>query len=65
MTKILIKNADWVMTMDPKRRLIQNGAIAIQDDKIIAVGRISAISSSFEADKVIDAKGDEEENTQR
>lgn len=57
MSKILVKNADWVMTMDPKRRLIRNGAIVIQDDRLIAVGKTDNISSSFEADTVIDATG--------
>jgi len=56
-SKILIENADWVITMDSGRRLIRNGAIAIQDDKIAATGKTPDISSGFEADKVIDAAG--------
>ena len=31
---ILIKNADWVITMDNLRRIIRNGSIAIGGNKI-------------------------------
>ena len=57
MSKILIRNADWVVTMDPERRLIKNGAVAIQGDKIVEVCKTSEMQSNFEANKVIDAKG--------
>ena len=32
MDGILIKNAEWVVTMDPERRLIRDGAVAIRDE---------------------------------
>ena len=33
-----IWSARWVVTMDPARRVIENGAVAIRGDRIVAVG---------------------------
>jgi 5-methylthioadenosine/S-adenosylhomocysteine deaminase len=38
-TGILIKNADWVITMDKDRRLVRNCTIAIDDTHISKVGK--------------------------
>jgi 5-methylthioadenosine/S-adenosylhomocysteine deaminase len=55
MTKILIRNAGWVVTMDADRRIFVDGAVAIEDDRIVAVGKNDQISAQFKAEKVIDA----------
>lgn len=39
MTSIPIKNAKFVIIMDKDRRIIKNDAVAIDGDKIIAVGK--------------------------
>jgi 5-methylthioadenosine/S-adenosylhomocysteine deaminase len=57
MGTILIQNADWVVTMDPERRLIQDGAVAIRDDRIAQVGKSADVAQAFQADKVIDGRG--------
>lgn len=57
MTTTLIKNADWIITMDPERRIITDGAVAITGDRIGAVGKTSEIARRFQADKEIDARG--------
>lgn len=56
MSKLLIKNIDWVVTVDSDRRLITDGAIAIVDDRIAAVGKSSEVERSFAADTVIDGR---------
>ena len=43
--------------MDSKRRIIQGGAIAIENKKIVAVDRTQKVEKEFKADKVIDASG--------
>ena len=57
MSRILIRNADWVLTLDDERRIIADGAIEIVDDGIAFVGKSSAISSGPGHDEVIDARG--------
>jgi len=49
---ILIKDG-YVITMDPKRRVFERGSVAIDGDKIVAVGK----DVKEKADVVIDAKG--------
>lgn len=46
-----------VVTMDGQRRVIDDGAVAIRGDSIVAVGSRAEIESSFEALKTIDAHG--------
>ena len=53
MARILIKNGTLI-TMDPRRRIIKDGAVAIENDKIADVGKTTALKD-FQADKVFDA----------
>lgn len=53
MGKILIKNGT-VITMDTKRRIIKDGAVAIENDRIVEVGKTDALKN-FQSDKVFDA----------
>jgi 5-methylthioadenosine/S-adenosylhomocysteine deaminase len=46
-----------VVTMDGKRRVLQDGAVAIQGDTIIAVDSSATIDSMYDSGKVIDARG--------
>jgi 5-methylthioadenosine/S-adenosylhomocysteine deaminase len=57
LSSILIKNADWVVTVDTDRRVIADGAIAIRDDRIVSVGPSAQTPADFVADTVIDARG--------
>ncbi|MDX6750176.1 amidohydrolase family protein (plasmid) [Geminicoccaceae bacterium 1502E] len=45
-----------VATMDPNRRVIEDGAVAITGDRITAVGTTAEITAAHEAPKVIDAR---------
>ncbi len=51
---LLIKNGTLI-TMDPKRKIIEDGALAIEGDKIIEVGKSSELESSHSYDRIIDA----------
>src|ERR1700737_3005762 len=39
MAGLVIRNADWIVTVDRERRILWNGAIAIVDDRISFVGK--------------------------
>ena len=43
--------------MDPERRILRDGAIAIENDRIVAIGSTRDVASEFRADNTIDASG--------
>ncbi|MBV8052029.1 MAG: amidohydrolase [Acidobacteriaceae bacterium] len=53
---ILVINGT-VITMDAQRRVIDDGAVAIAGDSILAVGTRSELSPKYAAAKIIDAHG--------
>jgi 5-methylthioadenosine/S-adenosylhomocysteine deaminase len=53
---LVIKNG-LVMTINPKREIIRDGAVAINEDKIVAVGKTDLISREYSVDVELDAKG--------
>ncbi len=58
MTDIFLKNADWLVTVDPQRRILTDGALAIQGDRIVAVGKTQELEPQHSAaHRVIDARG--------
>ncbi len=54
---ILIRNIDWLITVDAKRRVIRDGAIAIKGGRFAALGKTPEMEQAWRADKVVDAKG--------
>src|SRR5262245_7918263 len=57
MTDIFIRNADWLITVDPQRRIITDGALAIEADKIVAIGKTADLEQQYStAKRVIDAR---------
>ncbi|HYL69203.1 MAG TPA: amidohydrolase [Candidatus Limnocylindria bacterium] len=53
----LVITGGTVVTMDGQRRVIADGAVAVQGDSIVAVGSSTEINSRYEATKKIDAHG--------
>src|SRR5689334_19290057 len=47
-------SARYVITMDGQRRVIENGAVAIQGDHIVGVGRKAEIDAKFQAKQRLD-----------
>jgi len=56
MVDILIKNGAYVITMDRERRIIRDGAVAVDKGKIVGVGKTKEIEETYKVDTVIDAK---------
>ena len=57
MADILVTHAT-VITMDPRRRVLEDGAIAVEGDRIVAVGRTADVRRTHgRARKVIDGRG--------
>jgi 5-methylthioadenosine/S-adenosylhomocysteine deaminase len=57
MPKIVIAHADWVVTVDSDRRIFRDGALAIDGDKIVGVGKSDDILAAHRPDRVIEATG--------
>jgi cytosine/adenosine deaminase-related metal-dependent hydrolase len=55
MADILIVNG-IVVTIDPQRRVIEDGAVAIEGDRIVAVGTTAEVTAAHTAPRVIDAR---------
>lgn len=56
MVDFLVKGG-LVYTMDPRRRVLRDGAVAVDGDRIVAVGGSSDLESTYAAERVIDAEG--------
>jgi 5-methylthioadenosine/S-adenosylhomocysteine deaminase len=54
--RLVIANIDYLVTVDPQRRIIRNGALVIEGGRIAAVGK-SADYPAITGDEVIDARG--------
>jgi cytosine/adenosine deaminase-related metal-dependent hydrolase len=54
MCDFILKNG-VVITMDPERRIIADGAVAVQGERIVAVGPTDEVLANCKSEKVIDA----------
>src|SRR5271167_3879656 len=57
MPKILIEHADYLVTVDSGRRIFRDGALAIDGERIVGVGKRADIPAGFVPDETIDARG--------
>jgi 5-methylthioadenosine/S-adenosylhomocysteine deaminase len=54
---LLIRNIDWLITVDEKRRVIRDAAIAVKGGEFAAIGKTAAITSAWHGSRVIDGSG--------
>lgn len=54
MCDLIIKHGT-IITMDPLRRVINDGAVAVQRDRILAVGPTEEVEASYQAEREINA----------
>ena len=59
MIDLLVRNADWLITMDPERRMVRDGALAVDGGEIKAVGTTAGVEAAGyrEAARTIDGRG--------
>jgi 5-methylthioadenosine/S-adenosylhomocysteine deaminase len=53
---LIIANIAWLITMDPRRRVIRDAAIAIDGGKIVAVGKSADVAAGCPARKSVDGR---------
>jgi 5-methylthioadenosine/S-adenosylhomocysteine deaminase len=54
---LIVRNIDWLITVDPTRRVIRDAAIVVSGGKFVAVGKTAAIDAAWQAGRVMDGKG--------
>ncbi len=52
----LIIAGKYVVTMDKRRRVIEDGAVVIEEGRIIALGKSQEMKTQYDADRVIEGK---------
>src|SRR3989338_671570 len=57
MADLRIDNADWLLTLDRDRRILRDGAVAVADGRIVAVGKTADVAPAHPAPRVISARG--------
>ncbi|MDH3288799.1 MAG: amidohydrolase [Betaproteobacteria bacterium] len=54
---LLVRNIDWLVTVDATRRVIRDAAVAVENGKFAAIGKSAALEREWHAGKVVDGKG--------
>src|SRR3970040_459836 len=58
MTDLFLHSADWLITVDGERRMFRDGALAIEGDRLVAVGKTKDLEQEHSsARQVMDARG--------
>ncbi|MDQ3743102.1 MAG: amidohydrolase, partial [Acidobacteriota bacterium] len=53
----LVVSGGTVVTMDKERRVIEDGAVAVDHGRIVAVGKRSEVLGRYDARETVDASG--------
>ncbi|WP_435077287.1 amidohydrolase family protein [Halococcus sp. AFM35] len=56
MVELLVENGR-IVTMNPTRETIDDGAVAIDDGEIVDVGSTTDVTDRYDGDRVVDATG--------
>lgn len=54
---LLVTGLDWLITVDPTRRVISDAAVAIRDRRFVAVGKTEEIDRAWVAPRMVDGRG--------
>ena len=53
---LVVRNIDWLLTVDAERRVIRDAGLAVKDGKFVAVGKSADIGAQWRAGVEIDAR---------
>ena len=53
---LAIAGIDWLITVDPARRIIRDAAIAVRNGKIVAIGKTDDIAKAYSAARKVDGR---------
>jgi len=53
----LLVTADYVLTFNQKKAVVEKGAVALKKDRIVAIGEASSLEEKIEAREILDASG--------
>ena len=53
---LLVTDIDWAITVDEKRRVIRDAAIAVKDGRFAAVGKSDRLAREWQAPNRVSAK---------
>jgi 5-methylthioadenosine/S-adenosylhomocysteine deaminase len=54
---LIVSNIDWLITVDPARRVIRDAAIAVNGGKIVAIAKSAEIVKGYSTARTVDASG--------
>ena len=54
---LLVRDIDWLITVDAGRRIIRDAGIAVKAGKFVAIGKSAAIERTWRAEKIVEGKG--------
>src|SRR3972149_1911965 len=57
MADLRVDGADWLLTVARDRRILRDGAVAVTDGRIVAVGKTAEVAAQHPAPRVISARG--------
>jgi len=53
---LIIDHIDWLITVDSSRRIIRDGAIAVRQGKIVAIGKSAEIGKDYSAKQTVSGR---------
>ena len=53
---LVIAGIDWLITVDPGRRIIRDAAIAVNGGKIVAIGKSAELAKSYSGTRTVDGR---------
>src|SRR5512146_1832646 len=57
MADLLLRDIDWLITVDPGRRIVRDAAVAVKDGRIAAVGKTGDLVRAYPNAKTISCSG--------
>ncbi len=54
---LLVRDIDWLITVDPGRRILRDAAIAVKDGRILAIGKSAEMATTHAGAKEFSGRG--------